>query len=97
MHYSRVLLGLRHLTSELELTGGPLSHLFDNFYHFCVKERLSITGDVKVVTTAWRRGTRDENLLPGNRNIRFTLPDGRLDVTINSKASVSMVRSVLYA
>lgn len=78
-------------SSELELTGGVLSHVFDWCYTFCAPTFLCTVEGVSA--THWRRNIKDP--VAAVLSVHPTLPDGRLEVHLSQDGvahELSMVR-----
>lgn len=87
--------------TELELTGGPLSNVFDSFFRYVPRATLfkgnNYGKKFTNVETFFTRGTKDHVQVPGVSNADSTLPDGRfvLRATLDreEEALLSLVRA----
>lgn len=91
---------VEYLTTELELSSGPLGQLFDSFYLYCASQLLSSRRSLQhtppIVKTQWRRGAVDSTVSLED-GMSATRPDGRLVITDYTRkgvpnAPLSMVR-----
>ena len=81
--------------TELELTGGPLSDIFDRFFRYVPQFTLfagaNYGAKFQDVKTYWTRGTQDSVEVAGLIGAPSVLPDGRFVVEVE-KIEFSLVR-----
>src|SRR6185437_12744561 len=83
--------------TELELTGGPLSNIFDSFFRYVPPELLfsgkNYGKKFTDITAFFTRGTKDPVHVPSLPGVS-TMPDGRFVLRANGeKDQLSLVRA----
>jgi hypothetical protein len=88
-HHSRS--AIRPEKTELELTGGPLSDLFDRFFRYVPRSLSDLFAGNKYGTkfadidTFFTRGTKDHVVLEDLPDAAAVLPDGRFILSAMAK------------
>lgn len=87
---------IRPEKTELELTGGPLSDIFDRFFRYVPQFTLfagsKYGAKFQKVETYFTRGTQDSVKVEGLISAPDVLPDGRFVVSVEGEEEFSLVR-----